>query len=192
MLRVFVSYSQESADHAAQVLKLAQRLRSDGIDCRLDAFINGNPDEGWQLWMEREIESSDYVLLICTETYLRRFMLEETPATGLGVPWEGQIIRSLLYASQGKPDKVVPIIFRKDDRAFIPRILRYQATYYILMDQYEKLLRFLSGQGGVLPVPVGHPVPLPPEETSPMMATPMTTAAFPHQSRDTWQHWRGA
>jgi len=51
MNRVFISYAHGSAERAAKVLALAQRLRSDGVDCRVDAFINGQPEEGWPLWM---------------------------------------------------------------------------------------------------------------------------------------------
>jgi hypothetical protein len=156
MIRVFISYAHGSADRTAKVLALAQRLRLDGVDCRIDAFINGQPEEGWPLWMEREIESSNHVLIVCTERYLKRFMGEELPGTGLGVTWESQLTRSSLYASQGRQGKFVPVIFRKADQAFIPAILRYQATSYVLMDEYEKLLRLLSGQ----PEPKNVPVPV--------------------------------
>ena len=83
-------------------------------------------------------------------------MGEELPDTGLGVTWEGQLTRSSLYASQGKQGKFVPVVFRKADRAFIPDIFRYQTTNYVLMDEYEKLLQFLSGE----PAPKYRPVPI--------------------------------
>ena len=77
-LRVFISYSHDSPEHADRVLALADRLRQDGIDSILDQYILGSPDEGWPRWMDRQIRDADFVLMICTPTYYRRVMGEET------------------------------------------------------------------------------------------------------------------
>src|SRR5512143_3863793 len=50
------------------VLGLADRLRTDGIDAEVDQY-NAAPLEGWPLWCERQIDTADVVLMICTETY---------------------------------------------------------------------------------------------------------------------------
>ncbi|MCA9692362.1 MAG: toll/interleukin-1 receptor domain-containing protein [Myxococcales bacterium] len=44
--RVFISYSHDSEPHREAVLQLAQRLRGDGIDVRLDRF-EAAPAQGW-------------------------------------------------------------------------------------------------------------------------------------------------
>ena len=31
-----------------------------------------SPPEGWQLWMERQIDEADFVLMVCIATYRRR------------------------------------------------------------------------------------------------------------------------
>ena len=35
-MRVFISYSHDSAEHKDRVWDLCERLRHDGIDCRID------------------------------------------------------------------------------------------------------------------------------------------------------------
>ncbi len=50
--QVFNSYSHDSAEHIKQVLELSNKIRSDGIDCNLDQYVN-SPPEGWPRWMEK-------------------------------------------------------------------------------------------------------------------------------------------
>ena len=65
-LRVFISYSHDSPEHADRVLALSDRLRQDGLDSILDQYFLGSPDEGWPRWMDRQIRDVDFVLMICT------------------------------------------------------------------------------------------------------------------------------
>jgi hypothetical protein len=44
--RVFISYSHDSPEHLDHVLELADRLRTDGIDCHIDQYEE-SPPEGW-------------------------------------------------------------------------------------------------------------------------------------------------
>jgi hypothetical protein len=96
-LRVFISYSHDSPEHADRVLALADRLRQDGLDCILDQYMLGSPDEGWPLWMDQQVRDADFVLMICTPTYYRRVMREEQPGVGHGVNWEGNLIYQYFY-----------------------------------------------------------------------------------------------
>jgi hypothetical protein len=48
---------------------IADQLVADGIDVILDQY-SPVPDEGWPLWMEQNLDVSDFVLLVCTEIYL--------------------------------------------------------------------------------------------------------------------------
>ena len=98
-IRVFISYSHNSPEHENRVLELSDRLREDGIDANIDQYQT-NPPEGWQLWMEKEIRDSQFVLLVCTETYLKRVMKEDD-GRGKGVMWESTIIYSLVTFSEG-------------------------------------------------------------------------------------------
>jgi hypothetical protein len=61
--KVLISYGHDSPEHEKRVLTLANRLRADGIDCMIDQYVVV-PAEGWTLWMEKQIEASDFVLSI--------------------------------------------------------------------------------------------------------------------------------
>jgi len=151
---VFISYTHDSPAHQREVLDLAGRLRSDGIDCTIDQYEE-SPQEGWPLWMARQIDTSDFVLVVCTPPYRRRVMGEEEPGIGRGAQWEGKLILQRLY-EQGANRKFIPLVPSSGDRADIPLPLR-DATFYQPQreDGYEKLLRRLTGQPAVPRPPLG-------------------------------------
>jgi len=88
-IKVFISYSHDSDEHREQVLRLSARLREDGIDTVLDQYENGAPQQGWPRWMLDQLDTADFVLVICTETYYRRFRGHEQP--GQGRAWIGRV-----------------------------------------------------------------------------------------------------
>src|SRR5512142_439813 len=112
--KVFISYSHDTVEHQKRVLGLADRLRADGIDAEIDQY-NAAPPEGWPLWCERQIETADAVLMICTEAYYRRVSGDEERGKGLGVVWEARIIRQFLYDAGAVSDKFVPVLFSDAD-----------------------------------------------------------------------------
>jgi hypothetical protein len=79
--RVFISYSHDSPVHRDKVLAFADRLRAEGIAAQLDQYVQF-PPEGWNAHCEREIRKSDFVLLVCTETYQRLWDGEERSRGG--------------------------------------------------------------------------------------------------------------
>ena len=170
--RVFISYSHDSPEHKDRILALSDRLRQAGIDCTIDQYEQ-SPEEGWPRWCERQVELSDFVLVACTETYLRRFRGEEAPREGLGGTWEGHIITQELYNAQGKNKKFIPITFSQKEVAFIPLPLQ-SATAYPLDDAYESLYRRLTGQPLVLEAsPWQHPA----DDSARTVATPADAGA---------------
>jgi hypothetical protein len=156
---VFISYSHDSEEHRERVLELANRLRRMGIDCRLDRF-SMSPPRGWPTWMQEQIEQADFILAVCTESYKAKFERKED-APGLGVAWEGFLTTQLLYESRGRNDRVIPVIFRRDDAQHVPVILR-GVNSYLLPDQYPQLYRVLTRQAEVIAEPIGQIVRLPP------------------------------
>ncbi len=80
--RVFISYRHDSDEHRERVLALSERLRQDGIETILDRYAKGSPPEGWPRWMLNGLDFADRVLLICTQTYYRRFRGLEEPDKG--------------------------------------------------------------------------------------------------------------
>ncbi len=160
--KVFISYSHDSQEHMDRVLALSDRLRADGIDCIIDQYET-SPPEGWALWCEKHIEEADFVLIVFTEIYERRFKGIDLTEKGKGAKWEGVIITQELYESQARNSKFIPIIFTHEDESHIPMILR-GATYYIPNTEkgYEYLYRHLTHQPLIEKPVLGKLKPKPP------------------------------
>jgi SEFIR domain len=153
--RVLISYSHDSPPHAAHVKQFADRLRSDGIDCIIDQYID-HPPQGWPLWMEQEVKKADYVLVVCTETYARRAMGEERAGAGLGVQFESSVIRQGIYDAAMWNVKFIPVLLKSSDAQHIITSLRGVANYKLDTDDgYEKLYRRLTDQPHARQPPLG-------------------------------------
>ena len=167
---VFISYSHDSDEHQYKVLGLAERLRQDGLDARLDLYVNGTPERGWPRWTLEQIDEADFVLVVCTETYYRRFRGDETPGRGKGANWEGALITHELYDARSRTVKFVPVMLAADQERFIPEPVRGY-TYYELTseERYQALYSFLLGKAGVEPSQLGEIRPV-----SKRVAEPLT------------------
>lgn len=66
-----------------RVVGLANRLRSDGIDADIDMY-HEPPVEGWTTWIINKIKQSDYVLVVCSESYYNVGNGGQTIDSGLG------------------------------------------------------------------------------------------------------------
>jgi tetratricopeptide (TPR) repeat protein len=143
-----LSYSHDSPEHEQRVLELCNRLRARGVDAFVDQFLPGAPSEGWPLWMERQIESRDFTLMVCTEAYRSRFMEEEASGVGRGVVWEARILRNLLYEDSERHGRIVPVLIESDAQSFVPTVFR--GHFYDLSDErgFESLLRHLLREPG--------------------------------------------
>jgi hypothetical protein len=167
--RVFISYSHDSGGHEDRVLALAEQLRNDGLDVRLDQWET-SPREGWPLWMERQLVRADAVVLVCTPTYRRRFEGDEVAGTGKGATWEGMVARQLLYEAGSLNQKLIPIYFESESADDVPLALRgstyHRLARHDLIDDpgYEDLYRQLTDQPRHRPVPLGQIRRLPPVE----------------------------
>ena len=173
--KVFISYSHDSTEHAEAVLSLAQRLRKDGVDAWIDQYENGTPGEGWPRWMLNRLDWAETVLLVCTETYYRRFRGYDDPDKGKGVDWEGQLITLDLYDAKSRKVNFVPILFTDRCKDFIPEPLR-GVTHYLLdpsdnhsATEYSRLIAFLHGRAGVAPTPLGLPQEVVNKQAQPMV-----------------------
>src|SRR5512135_1392410 len=159
--RVFLSYSHDSDEHAARVLDLANALRRDGSDVILDRYLQPRgPEEGWPLWMDRNIRDTDFVLMVCTATYLRRVMSEEEPGLGLGVRWESKLIYNRIYHDQPSGSRFIPILLPGSEPAHIPTPVlghnRYQIASFSRTDRgYDDLYRHLMNKPEVIAPRIG-------------------------------------
>jgi hypothetical protein len=162
--KVFISYSHDSPEHAQYVLQLANRLRADGIACMIDQYLLV-PEEGWPRWMDKQIRDSDFVVMVCTETYCQRVMGEEQPGLGRGARWEGHLIYEAIYTADTRNTKFIPVWFEASGSQWIPSVLR-STNYYDLRtnDGYEELYRRLTDQPRAIKPEVGKLRSLPPIE----------------------------
>ncbi|OAM91258.1 hypothetical protein AW736_04105 [Termitidicoccus mucosus] len=138
-MTVFVSYTHDSMEHDARVLALAKELRHRGFDCDLDQF---HANQSWPTWMENRIAWAEKVIVVCTETYLRRWQNNEKPGIGLGAQWESLLTRQWLYESPEVHNKFVPMVFDRSDLQYIPMPLR-DVTRIVITDGYDGLVRRL-------------------------------------------------
>jgi hypothetical protein len=87
--KVFISYTWRPDDPSnpndnpkARGLKLADRLRAAGLDCRIDQYFllsrhgfvkpqrrPGDKVEPWVIWAGAQIQDADFVLLVCSAQY---------------------------------------------------------------------------------------------------------------------------
>lgn len=141
--KVFISYSHDSGEHLDKVLQLANKLRSEGIDCSLDQYED-SPPEGWPKWMDRQIKDSNFVLVVCTENYYNRAMGSDEK--GMGIKWESSLIYQHLYNAGADNTKFIPVIFHDGSFRFIPEPLQAATFYNVdILKEYEKLYWRLRG-----------------------------------------------
>ena len=152
--RIFISYSHDNEEHCEKVLAFAQRLRSNGFDAIIDRYVEGSPTQGWPRWMLNQLESADFIILICTKTYYNRFRGREDSVGGKGVNWEGCIITNELYDKKSSSQRFVPVFVNAPDTDHIPEPLR-QFTTYEVNAGYEELVKFLCGSSGIDPAVLG-------------------------------------
>jgi SEFIR domain len=160
--RVFISYSHDGPEHEERVLSLADRLREDGIDAEIDQYVQA-PAEGWAAWCERQIKVAKFVLMVCTETYHRRVSGDEERGKGLGVVWEAQIIRQLVYEAGAVSEKFIPLLFSDGLAQHIPLPVKHWTQYVADSDKgYDALYRRLTQQPWTTRPPLGPGRHLPP------------------------------
>jgi hypothetical protein len=177
-IKVFISYSHDSTEHCEHVLQLAEALRSQGIDAELDRYHVG-PPEGWPHWCARQLEpeNSDFVLMICTETYQRRVEKKECADEGQGVFWEGSIIYAYIYGAKANT-RFIPVLLPGATTDCIPIPIR-SFTYYqigqidLVDDGYQRLYRELTKQPAITKPTLGEVIPLAPQPVKTTFPTPV-------------------
>jgi hypothetical protein len=56
-----------------RVFDLSERLRDEGVDCEIDQYQT-SPAGGWPRWTRNQIREVDFVLVVCTKNYERRYL----------------------------------------------------------------------------------------------------------------------
>lgn len=140
---VFISYRRGSETLDQWVCGLADDLSNAGLDVQLDQWIR-NPSGGWGPWSRRGIETSNFVLSVCTPGYRAAFDQTEGEE-GKGVHWEGHYIEQCLYEARAQNDRFIPILLEDGSELDIPGPLR-GGTFYRLPHDADALLTRLLAQ----------------------------------------------
>ena len=101
--KVFISYSHDTPEHKRWVSELGAKLHRKGVNVILDQWDLGLGDDVTQ-FMERGVRNSDRVLIICTDSYVRKANAGEG-----GVGYEPTIVTRKLVEDAGT-NKFIPII----------------------------------------------------------------------------------
>jgi len=101
--KVFVSYSWESDNHKTWVRTFSERLTQNGVNVRLDQWHVG-PGQSLTQFMESEVHTCDFVLVVCTKDYCRKSL-----ARIGGVGYEQQIITGNIFAGAPR-EHFIPIV----------------------------------------------------------------------------------
>ena len=101
--KVFISYSHDTPEHKQWVSELAAKLRRNGVEAILDQwYLDLNQD--LTQFAESGIRAADRVLVICTDSYVRKANDGED-----GVGYEPMIVTKKLVEDLGT-NKFIPVI----------------------------------------------------------------------------------
>lgn len=166
----FISYSHESGDHKAWVLRLATDIRSSGVDAHLDRW-HLRPGEEAGAFMARSVTNSNKVVVVCTETYV-----EKAEARVGGAGFESALVTAELVTDQGTA-KFIPLL-RANPTGRIPSYLA--GRIYVDFrndDDYEESLTTLLR--AIHDLPALDPPPLGVAEFDSARAAPVTATDPP-------------
>ncbi len=168
-VRVFLSYAREDGAYRRLVIKLAERLRADHIDVRLDVW-HTQPGQTIPEFINSEVRHADKVLIVCSPEYGRKAhaMEDREPVTGVG--YESMLIASMIWDNRLRRDQIDVVLLRGSWKESAPNFL--SGFYYTdLTDEthyeenYQIMWLRLVGelQGPPKPAPaagIGLPGPL--------------------------------
>ena len=140
----FISYSWDTDEHRAWVRKLAERIRGDGVDVKLDQWETAPGDQLTE-FMERGIRDHDFVVIICTPKYRQRSDSREG-----GVGYEGDVMTAEVMTN-GNQRKFIPVWRSGEWENAAPSWLAGKYRINLSGDpydeeQYADLIRTLLGE----------------------------------------------
>jgi hypothetical protein len=151
---VFISYSHDSPEHKRWVGEFASKLVENGIDVILDQWDLGLGDDVPK-FMEHGVTRADRVLMICTDSYVRKV----DDGKG-GVGYEAMIVTGELVRDLGT-SKFIPVIRQEPGNTVIPKCV--STRFYINLsahqnfeEQFESLLRQLHQAPATSKPPLGR------------------------------------
>lgn len=150
---VFISYSHDSEDHKAWVLRLATDLRERGVDATLDQWelVLG---QDLAAFMQKGILEADRVLLVCSGSYVSK-----AEAGSGGVGFERLIVTAEVVQNIDTK-KFIPLLRSNAGEVRVPRFLGPRLYIDFTDDvayesKREDLLRELLGAPRLVKPPLG-------------------------------------
>jgi len=148
--QVFISYRQESVEHAEAVRRLGAELRQANIPVQLDQFFlesnPGGPDQTWPKWCEESATESRCVLIIASEGWFAAYEKAEEPASGLGAAYEADLFRQEFWDNKGDNARVRVVYLHQVPAAKVRRRLRGWHEFRVFEDseQINQLIRWIT------------------------------------------------
>lgn len=150
--QVFVSYSHDTQEHKEWVRRLAERLRESGVDISLDQW-DLRPGMDIPSFMERSLAQADRVIVVLTDTYVRK----SDERTG-GAGYETVMMTSEILANLDT-SRFIPVV-RQAGKPRLPR--GFGARYYVdfsadeeFDSSFTQLLRELHAEPELKKPPLG-------------------------------------
>ena len=128
-MRVFFSYSHDSEAHKNKVLSLSNDLKDRGFETILDQN-DLKPGTDILHFAESAVESSDYVLMVCTPNYGRK-----ANDRSYGVGWETSMITSELF--NGVEGKFIALLAEGRPEESIPKYMKTKLYVDIRDDAFD-------------------------------------------------------
>ncbi|WP_412989839.1 SEFIR domain-containing protein [Pediococcus siamensis] len=176
--------SHQNVEYNNRVLDFTNRLRGDGIDANVDQFVD-SPGEGWQRWMNNQIRTADFVIVMSSKAYLDR---SNGDAAGDGTVWESGLIMTELSETALHNQKYMAAFFDVGKKEFILSSLKLYMYYNVSDDdEYKKLVNRLLGIPNNIKAKLGKPAPLEEKEAKTLFVS--SPIDIPTWNR---AHWRGA
>ena len=137
---VFISYSWDDEEHKEWVLKVANRLRSDGVDVILDRY-HLSPGVNLSFFVENSLRTSNRIITILTPQYKNKADNRKG-----GVGQEYTIINNELIKNIANNDRIIPVLRKGNSDSSIPDFLKSYIYVSFVNDSefesnYEELIR---------------------------------------------------
>lgn len=121
--RVYISYTWHTPGNKERAIQLADRLRAEGIDSRIDLYYaecrhgflppegsSGDPRPAWMIWQENEINAADRVLIVCSSEYYELAEHPDDPTGKLSGTWHDvHFMKQNLASGSVTQSKFIPV-----------------------------------------------------------------------------------
>ena len=143
--RVFVSYAWEDAEYRRWVQGLAESLRRDGVDVRLDAWHRADGQD-FVAFMNHEAREAQRILVLGSPQYRANVLAHHAGERRSGVGWEAGLAAAYMF--RGERGKLVFAVGRGTRAEALPDWYFTQPAYDLAgshgQEQYADLLDDLA------------------------------------------------